>query len=163
MNDPALLGMNELDNTPPGYTNTRASSTRHCNPFGFEGDGSERVLGGMADPRHEQYHWYCTNYVDARYRVTCTAGHTGFMDLCYGHAAQFRHRMAGICPRCAWPPRARELKELMDDLMRRIPVTFGRDRAQMHRRLEDARAEMNDLTARGIIRTGAPLRLVEVS
>ena len=161
MNDPALLGLTELDNTPQRYRNTRSAGGRHCNPFGFETE--ERVLGGMQDAKYEAYHWYCTNWVDARYRVTCTAGHTGYMDLCYGHAAQFRHRMAGICPRCAWPPRAKELKEVMDRLMGEIPYAFGSERVAKHRRLEDARAEMNELTARGVIRTGAPLRLQEIS
>ena len=47
--------------------------------------------------------------------------------------------------------------------MREIPAAMGRERLGMHQRLEDARSEMNDLTARGVIRTGAPLRLTEVS
>jgi hypothetical protein len=91
------------------------------------------------------------------------------MRLCYGHVWMMQHHHSrsknGMCPRCAWPPRAKELDEKMNHLMREIqdPRTWPDRRHQLAGALEDARREMDELRQRGTITTGAPLRLEEVS
>lgn len=165
MRDPAGLGMAELDNTPWWVTDNRRGTGQglgRCNPFGYE-DAAVRVMGGLADPRREAYAWRCENWADGKYRMTCTEGHSGIVVLCYGHVHMIQKRMNGVCPRCAWPSRARELDEVMNGLMREIPAVRGEDRRWRLAKLEWARQEMNELIARGEVRTGAPLRLVEVS
>jgi len=72
-------------------------------------------------------------------------------------------RQAGLYPRCALPPRARELEERCNSIMRDLPGAWPDDRRRMAQVLEDARAELEEMRARGMISTGAPLRLEEVS
>ncbi len=128
-----------------------------------------RVMGGVNDPAREAYAWQCRNYAQGRYRMTCANGHCGAVLLCYGHVWMIQHHHSrsknGLCPRCAWPPRARELDEACSYLMRRIqdPGVWPDERRRMASRLDDARREMDELRARGIITSGAPLRLEEVS
>jgi hypothetical protein len=165
--DPYGLGTDLLDNTPwwvPGADNRRGTerSLGFCNPFGYE-DDDVRVMGGMNDPNREPYHWQCRNYAQGRYWMTCANGHRGRVTLCYGHVWQIQRRMGGTCPRCVWPPRARELDERMNHLMREMPRAWPDERQRMALALEDARHEMDELRQRGTITNGAPLRLEEVS
>jgi hypothetical protein len=120
-------------------------------------------MGGTRDLRNEPHVWQCRNYADGRYRVTCRHGHTGVMTLCYGHVFMFRRRMAGMCPRCVHPARARQIEQDINELMAAIPRAWPDQRPGMVSRLEALRAEINDMIARGDIRTGAPLELTEVS
>ena len=171
--DPFGLGLGVLDDTPwyiPGADNRRGTerSLGFCNPYGYE-DDDPRVMGGVNDPRHEAYQWQCRNYAQGRYWMTCANGHRGRVRLCYGHVWMIQHHHSraknGLCPRCAWPGRARELDEKLNHLMRRIsdPRTWPDERERLGREMRDAMAEMDELRARGTITTGAPLRLEEVS
>jgi len=165
--DPYGLGTGVLDNTPWWVEDNRRGTERSlgfCNPFGYE-DGDVRVMGGTRDPNLEPYHWQCRNYADARYNMTCANGHRGRVTLCYAHVWMIQKRMGGVCPRCVWPPRARELDERCTYLMRQIsdPRTWPDERQRMAAALEDARREMDELRERGTITSGAPLRLEEVS
>jgi hypothetical protein len=165
VDDPFDLQRDVLDNTPWWVHDNRRGTERSlgfCNPFGYE-DDTMRVLGGTRDPGNESYQWQCRNYANARYWMTCTAGHRGRMTLCYGHAWQIGNRMAGLCPRCAMPPRARELEEKANRLMRELPVAWPDERRRLAVALEDCRRELDEMRARGIISTGAPLKLTEVS
>lgn len=155
----------ELDGTPRWlYDNTSGSGRGYgrCNPFGYE-DSQVTVMGGTRDPAREKHVWRCENWADGRFRMTCTAGHSGEMTLCYAHVYQVRKRMTGICPRCAQPPRARELEATMNRVMAAFATTPRSGWPALTGRLEDCRREMNEMIDRGQIRTGAPLRLEEVS
>lgn len=171
--DPFGLGLSTLDDTPwyiPGADNRRGTerSLGFCNPYGYE-DSDVRVMGGMNDPNREAYQWQCRNYAQGRYRMVCTNGHAGTVRLCYGHVWMLQHHHSraknGLCPRCAWPPRARELDERLNHLMRQIqdPRIWPDERQRLASAMDDARAEMDELRQRGIIATGAPLRLEEIS
>ena len=173
MPDPFSLGRDVLDDTPwyiPGADNRRGTerSLGFCSPYGYE-DGDVRVMGGVNDPGAEDYHWQCRNYAQGRYRMVCANGHSGTVRLCYGHVWMIQHHHSraknGLCPRCAWPPRARELNERLDHLMREIsnPYTWPDERRRLALAMADAQAEMDELRQRGIITSGAPLRLEEVS
>lgn len=172
MSDPFGLGRQVLDDTPwwhgPGADNRRGTerSLGFCNPYGYE-DDNVRVMGGLSDPNREAYLWQCRNYAQGRYRMTCTNGHTGRVTLCYAHVWRIQHHHSrqqnGLCPRCAWPPRARELDEKATRIMREWHTAWPDERRRLALALEDVRAEMDELRARGIITSGAPLRLVEVS
>lgn len=171
--DPFGIGVEVGDDTPwyiPGADNRRGTerSMGFCNPFGYEDDRMV-VMGGMRDPAAEPYPWQCRNYAQARYRMICANGHEGRVRLCYGHAWMIQHHHSraknGLCPRCAWPPRARELDERANHLMRQIqdPRCWPDDRRRYAAALEDVRRELDELRERGIITSGAPLRLEEVS
>ncbi len=174
--DPYGLGRGSvLDDTPwylgGGRFDNRRGTERSlgfCNPYGYE-DSDVQVMGGMRDPNREAYVWQCRNYAQGRYRMTCANGHSGTVRLCYGHVWLIQHHHSrsknGLCPRCAWPPRARELDEKANHLMRLIadPGCWPDDRARHAAALEDVRAEMTEMFHRGTITTGAPLRLTEVS
>ena len=174
MADPFGLGQEVLDDTPwwylHGADNRRGTerSLGFCNPYGFE-DDNMRVMGGMSSPDREAYQWQCRNYAQGRYNMTCTNGHSGRVTLCYGHVWRIQHHHSrsqnGLCPRCAWPPRARELNERADRIMKEMwgPGVWPDDRARMASALEDVRREMDELRARGVITSGAPLRLEEIS
>lgn len=151
----------ELDNTPRWLQDTPRGVGAFCDPFGYESE--VRVFGGLRDPRHEQHVWRCQNRADARYRLTCARGHPGqIMLLCERHAWMIRQRMSGMCPACAMPPRAREIEESMNAIMRQMAAADPRRRHQLRLALEDRQREMNELIERGIIRTEG-LRLEEVS
>ena len=173
MTDPFGLDRDVLDDTPwwiPGADNRRGTerSLGFCNPYGYE-DGDVRVLGGTRDPGREAYQWQCRNYAQGRYRMICANGHAGTVRLCYGHVWMIQHHHSraknGACPRCIWPPRARELDDKATWLMTQIqnPRTWPDDRRRMARDLEDCRAELTEMVQRGLITNGAPLRLEEVS
>lgn len=172
ISDPYSLGRGDiLDNTPWWVSDNRRGTERSlgfCDPFGFESE-DVRVMGGMNDPAHESYMWKCQNFAQGRYYMTCANGHGHdrklIMRLCYAHVRNITTRMAGLCPACAWPPRAKELKERMDWFVARIadPATWPDERQRLASGLADAQAEMNELRDRGQITTGAPLRLEEVS
>lgn len=180
--DPFGLGHGDtLDATPwyevaPGgrqgmFDNRRGTerSLGFCDPYGEE-SGDVRVSGGMSNPDREAYHWGCHNWAQGRYLMTCAQGHTGMvMRLCYGHVYEITQHHSrqknGLCPRCVWPPRARELNERADHLMRDIqnPRTWPDERQRMASALQDVQREMDELRARGVITSGAPLRLEEIS
>lgn len=171
--DPFDLGRAVLDDTPwyiPGADNRRGTerSLGFCNPYGYE-DQDVQVMGGVSAASAEPYQWQCRNYAQGRYRMTCVNGHSGQVKLCYGHVWLIQHHHSraknGLCPRCVWPARARELDEKMNGLMRQLadPVAWPDDRRRWALALEDARREMDELRARGTITSGAPLRLEEVS
>jgi hypothetical protein len=173
MGDPFGLGRQVLDDTPwylPGADNRSGTerSLGFCNPFGYE-DDRVVVMGGTRDPAAEAYSWQCRNYAQGRYRMTCANGHSGAVRLCYGHVFMIQHHHSraknGLCPRCAWPPRARELDERANHLMRQIndPRCWPDERRRHAAALEDVRAELDELRTRGVITSGAPLRLEEVS
>ena len=151
-----------LDNTPHWMYDNRTGAGPWCDPYGYESDMV--VMGGVADPRHEQHAWYCRNKADGRYRMTCTAGHAGYMRLCYGHVYMISKRQNGVCPRCAFPPAFRELDETCQRLTREwFTIPPGGERVRVGRRIEELRQAMQELYERGEIRTGAPLILTEVS
>ena len=163
--DPFALGRDVLDNTPWWVHDNRRGTERSlgfCNPYGYEDDRMV-VLGGTRDPQREAYQWQCRNYADARYWMTCANGHRGRVTLCYGHVWMIGRRQAGLCPRCALPPRARELEERCNGIMRELPAAWPDDRRRLAQVMDDARAELDEMRARGLISTGAPLRLEEVS
>jgi len=167
VDDPYDLHRDLLDNTPwfrPGMDNRRGTerSLGFCNPFGYE-DDNVRVLGGTRRPEDESYQWHCRNYAQARYVMTCANGHKGHMTLCYGHVQQISARMSGLCPRCACPPRARELEEKAHRIMADWYHAYPDERPRLAVALEDCRRELDEMRIRGIISTGAPLRLTEVS
>lgn len=152
----------ELDNTPRGRYENMTGMGPWCNPFGYESD--VQVLGGVADAGREKHVWYCRNRVDGRYWLTCANGHRGRMALCYAHVYQIMHRMNGLCPRCAFPPAVREISESIESLTREwFSVPGGDRRASIGRRVEQLREELTMLYRRGEIKTGAPLKLTEVS
>lgn len=165
--DPFQLGRETLDNTPWWIHDNRRGTERSlgfCNPYGYE-DSKVVVVGGTRNPNAEAYLWQCRNYAEARYRMTCANGHEGRMTLCYAHAWQIGRRQAGLCPRCAWPDRARSLDETITRIMREManPRLWPDERERLAQRLRDCSAEMDELRARGAISNGAPLRLTEVS
>ena len=169
--DPYGLGRDVLDDTPwfyPGADNRRGTerSLGFCNPYGYE-DDDVRVMGGMSDPAREPYMWQCRNYAQGRYRMICSNGHEGRVTLCYGHVWLIQHHHSraknGLCPRCVWPPRARELDEKANRIMRAWHGAWPDERRRLAVELEDVRHEMDELRTRGVITSGAPLRLVEVS
>ena len=176
MVDPDPFGIHKdvLDDTPwyiPGADNRRGTerSLGFCNPFGHE-DDDVRVMGGIYDPRNEEYRWQCRNYAQGRYLMTCANGHSDIiMRLCYGHVWMLQHHHSraknGFCPRCGFPPRVRELSEKADDLARRLsdPAAWPDDRRRWASALRDTQAELTELWQRGTYNTGAPLRLEEVS
>lgn len=154
-----------LDNTPWWLQDSRTGTGQglgRCNPYGYE-TGDMIVLGGTADPAREKHAWRCENWADGKYRMTCTAGHYGVMVLCYAHVYTIRKRMSGLCPRCAWPDEARQLQADIDGLMSAFQSEPRSRWAEITGRLEDRQRQMNELVARGIISSGAPLRLEEVS
>jgi hypothetical protein len=154
-----------LDNTPWWLEDSRRGTGNglgRCNPFGYE-DSTMGVFGGTADPAHEQHAWQCQNWADGRYRMSCQNGHAGQIRLCYAHVYQIRRRMSGVCPACAKPPRARELEDSMNAVMGQFRTRPRREWSQLAGHLEDLQREMNELIERGVIRTGAPLQLTEVS
>ena len=173
--DPFQLGRQVLDDTPWYLGDGRADNRRgterslgFCNPYGYE-DDSTTVMGGTRDPAAEPYAWQCRNFAQGRYWMTCANGHRGRMTLCHGHAFMIQHHHSrsknGLCPRCAWPPRARELDERATRIMRDMahPGCWPDERRRLNSALEDVRAELDELRQRGIITSGAPLRLEEVS
>ena len=152
----------ELDNTPRWLSDRSAGVGAFCDPFGYESD--VRVLGGVADPGREKHSWYCRNRADGRYMMTCQAGHRGYMRLCYPHVYMITKRMNGICPRCAFPPAVRELTEAIETLTAEwFAMMPGDGRLSKGRRIEQLREELTQMYQRGEIRTGAPLRLTEIS
>lgn len=168
--DPFRLGRGTvLDNTPHWLEDGRTGSDRglgFCNPYGFETD-EIRVMGGLRDPRAEAYVWQCRNHADARYYMICANGHgrdrSTVMRLCYAHVYMITKRQAGLCPRCVMPPRARELEETCNHIMRELHRASPEGRRHMMSRLEDCRRELDEMRMRGTITTGAPLTLEEVS
>lgn len=165
ISDPFELNKELLDNTPWWVQDNRRGTERSlgfCNPFGYE-DDSVSVLGGTRDPNNESYQWQCRNYANGRYWMTCVNGHKGRVTLCYAHVWMIQQRMNGLCPRCALPPRARDLEEQANRIMRDWLNAWPDDRARMASRLEDIRRELDEMRERGTITTGAPLRLTEVS
>lgn len=171
--DPYGVGRQVLDDTPwwvPGADNRRGTerSLGFCNPYGYE-DDQVVVFGGTRDPAREPYRWQCRNYAQGRYRMTCANGHAGTVKLCYGHVWQIQHHHSrsknGACPRCVWPPRARELDEKTTHLMRQLsrPDAWPDERRAWASALEDCRRELDEMVTRGLISTGAPLRLEEIS
>ena len=171
--DPYGLGRELLEDTPwwiPGADNRRGTerSLGFCNPYGYE-DDRVVVMGGTRDPAAEPYAWHCRNFAQGRYQMRCANGHSGRVVLCYGHVWMIQHHHSraknGLCPRCVWPPRARELDERASHLMRQItnPDAWPDDRRRAAAALEDVRRELDELRTRGIIASGAPLRLEEVS
>lgn len=163
--DPFGLHRDVLDNTPWWVSDNRRGTERSlgfCNPFGYE-DSDVKVLGGTRDPNLEAYQWQCRNYAQARYWMVCANGHRGRVTLCYAHVWMISRRMAGLCPRCALPPRARDLEERCNRLQRDWYTAYPDERPRMAQAMEDCRAELDEMRARGLITTGAPLRLEEVS
>lgn len=163
--DPYQLGREVLDNTPWWVHDNRRGTERSlgfCNPYGYE-DDDVRVLGGTRNPAAEPYQWQCRNYAEARYWMICTHGHRGRVTLCYAHVYMITKRQAGLCPRCVFPPRARDLEEQANRIMREFPEAWPDDRRRMASRLEDIRHELDEMRERGQITNGAPLRLEEVS
>src|SRR5579863_1721608 len=88
---------------------------QRCNPYGHETGGPKHLEGGVYSPEHEPYTWYCEAVADARYRAECVHGHRGQqMWLCNGHRMMLAKRAMGVCPPCAWPPKALRLHEQMN-------------------------------------------------
>lgn len=166
--DPFSLGTQLLDNTPWWVQDNRSGTERSlgfCNPYGVE-DDTPVVLGGLRNPDREAYAWQCLNYANGRYRMSCVNGHTGLaMRLCYPHVWMIQRRQAGICPRCVMPPRARELDEKANHIMRDLhnPHIRLEEKRRMMAALEDVQAEMDEMRGRGTITNGAPLTLTEIS
>ncbi len=136
---------------------------QRCNPYGHETGGPKHLEGGVYSPEHEPYTWYCEAVADARYRAECVHGHRGQqMWLCNGHRMMLAKRAMGVCPPCAWPPKALRLHEQMNAIRYGAAVMDERGQkaaVDMLWRLQD---EMNDLASRGLIHR-CPLTLVEVS
>lgn len=165
--DPFSLGQQLLDNTPWWVQDNRSGTERSlgfCNPYGYE-DDNPVVLGGLRNPDHEAYTWQCLNYANGRYRISCVNGHTGdVMRLCYPHVWKIQQRQGGLCPRCVMPPRARELDEKANRIMRDLQdPAMRRHWAAIYSDLESVQAEMDEMRSRGLITNGAPLTLTEIS
>lgn len=162
-----------LDDTPwyiPGADNRRGSdrSLGFCNWAGFEDDRMV-VMGGLRSPDNEPHAWQCRNWAQGRYWMICTEGHRNQTILCYGHVWMIQHHHSRarnlLCPRCVSAGGARELEEKMNWLMQQMadPMAFPDDRERWGRELAHAQEEMTDRFHRGLIKTGGPLRLEEVS
>jgi hypothetical protein len=131
--------------------------TRRCNPYGHETGGPRRLLGGIYGPEYEgQYKWVCENPADGRWVFTCSQGHKGApQDLCRAHVAEITRRMSGLCPRCAYPPEARELTDMIERDQRELAWLNQRglfDSAQgrtLRVKIEDAGHRMTELAQSG--------------
>jgi hypothetical protein len=158
--DPALPY--ELDNTPWWVQDSEAGMGPRCNPYGYETD-DVRVLGGLRNPANEQHVWYCRNKADGRWFMTCAYGHKGAMRLCYAHVGMIQRRMTGICPRCSHPDAYRDLEKAVHDAMRYWLTCHPREKHGVGQRINYLTEQIDEMIRRGEIRTGAPLRLSEVS
>jgi len=158
--DPALPY--ELDNTPWWVQDSEAGMGPRCNPYGYE-DDRVVVMGGVRRPEQEQHVWYCRNKADGRYVMTCAYGHKGTMRLCYAHVGMITRRMSGICPRCSHPDKFRDLERSINQAYADWWTAHPRDRRGIGARIENLTYQVNEMWSRGEIKTGAPLRLTEVS
>jgi hypothetical protein len=97
----------------------------------------------------------------------CPGGHQGqIMPLCTDHRREIARRQSGLCPACAWPPRAHALQEISDGLQLAMPEAQRRgdwpQMATLTAQLDQVIAGFNELMALGLVHK-CPLRLVEVS
>lgn len=161
--------------------------TARCDPFGAE--SRVQLLGGLYPESHVgKIMWHCSSRADGRWRMTCTGGaygerrapdgglvaayscdggHQGqVMPLCLAHVAMLRKRSAGLCPACAWPPKARALTEAMQarqgDIAEAARLGLYAAAARLQGTLEQLQAGMNEMVAAGLVHK-CPLRLTEVS
>lgn len=157
---------------------------QRCDPYGRE--SQIQLLGGLYPESRASATalemGYCPRVADGVFRMVCECGHRGQrMPLCgpglaqdsrgewypfKGHIASIQERQAGLCPPCAFPPRARELAEAMEarqaDAYRAMASGLLTAAAKLGQAVEDLRAEMDELTRRGIVHR-CPLTLVEES
>ena len=162
--------------------------TQRCDPFGAE--SQIRLLGGIYPENHVgRIMWHCAKAADAgRFRMiceggpygirlandgqlvaayTCQGGHRGQpMPLCAGHRRMLARRQAGLCPACAWPPRARTLTEAIEraqvDMRNAARLGYPDAARKLQAAGEDLQAQMNELITQGIVHR-CPLKLTEVS
>lgn len=171
--DPFELGRDVLDDTPwyiPGADNRRGTerSLGFCNWAGFEDDRMV-VMGGLRNPGAEPYAWQCRNYAHGRYWMACTEGHRNATTLCHGHVWMIQHHHSRarnmVCPRCVSAGGARELEEKINGLMRQLanPNAWPDERKRWADQMRWAQEEMTERFHRGLIKTGGPLRLEEMS
>jgi hypothetical protein len=144
---------------------------RRCNPYGHGTDaGPRHLIGGLYGPQHEgRYKWECANPATVRVRMTCRHGHRGqVMDLCRPHAREIQRRQAGLCPACAWPPRALELHEAINSCQAELAVLHaaglwhGPRAAALRSKINSCADEMTEMWRLGLI-LKIPLTLTEVS
>jgi hypothetical protein len=151
-----------------------------CNPYGYATDaGPRHLMGGRYGPeyagdkmlvRQDGLHGLgiCETPANGRYRMVCVNGHAGEpFPLCTYHVAWITAHYAQTCTRCAMPEQSIQIEQSMESAMRSISEAGSRgDMVTVRRyvaRLDDLRAEMDDLARRGVIRARQPLRLVEIS
>lgn len=158
--------------------------TAMCDPYGAE--SGIRLLGGLYPESHTgRIMWHCSNRAAARYRMTCQGGDYGsrsapdgglvaafhcdgghrgqVMPLCLDHVREIGRRQSGLCPACAWPPRARMLQEQADQLQMRLAAAWDfSTMAKLSAMLDQVRAALDELNAQGIVHK-CPLKLIEVS
>lgn len=174
-------GAPPLNSTPGGLMVTR------CDPYGAE--SRIRLLGGMApDSQLGRIMWHCEAQAVGRFRMICTGGvygertaadggqlpayqcpggHRGQpMPLCADHRRGIARRQAGLCPACAWPPRARELQEALErcqtDMRNAFQLGYIVAAARLGDTHQDLEAQLTEMAHRGQVHRCA-LRLVEVS
>lgn len=144
---------------------------RRCNPYGHGTDaGPKHLIGGLYGPEHEgRYKWECLHPVAVRVRMACRNGHRGqVMDLCRPHAREIQRRQAGLCPRCAWPPKALELFQAINSCQAELGALTARGLwtgprgAALRQKIDLCAEEMTELYRLGIIMK-TPLTLTEVS
>lgn len=161
--------------------------TARCDPYGAE--SSISLLGGIyPESQVGRIMWRCENRAEARYRMVCTGGmyggraaadggllpaytcdggHRGQpMPLCADHVKSMSGRQSDLCPACAFPPKARELADLLQvrqaDMHQAFQLGMLGAAAKLGAAMEQLQAEMNELSLRGIVHR-CPLLLLEVS
>jgi hypothetical protein len=174
-------GAAPLNSTPGGLVVAR------CDPFGAE--SRIRLFGGLyPDSQVGRIMWHCQNPSEGRWRMTCLGGQYGQrvaadggglpayrcdgghrgqpMDLCRDHVKMIKRRQAGLCPKCAFPPEAIELKEALErcqtDMHNAYTFGFLVAAAKLGQAHADMSARLTELYHRGIIHR-CPLNLTEVS
>jgi len=110
----------------------------------------------------------CERPANGRYRMLCVNGHAGEpFPLCLYHVEWITAHYTRTCTRCAMPEASIQIEHAMESAMRSIgEANARRDIVSVRRqvqRLDDLRAEMDELARRGIIRAYQPLQLVEIS
>ena len=173
--------------TPAALAKPPAIMHKRCNPFGHGTDrGPKHLLGGVYGAEYEGGHkWACDRPSAGRYRMTCTCGHRGQpMELCGpglimdpggkpfmhpGHnSREFMDRVSGACPACLFPAEARTWAEVAERdqgelaTLRSIGYEFSPQATSLRRKVEEARARLDELNESGRIHK-CPLTLTEMS
>lgn len=173
--------MTAIDPHRVTITRTGGLLRQRCDPYGAE--SQIKLMGGMfPESMRGRHMWFCERAASGRFRMVCRCQHHGVIfplcgpglvrapggEMVYhpGHIAEISRRQAGTCPRCVWPPAAREAYEmdragqvaLADAYLRQDRAAEARAKRQMI----DAGRRIDELMTQGLVHN-CPLRLEEVS